>query len=212
MTVPSEEPTEPTIENPEALPVPYLLELVLNDDRTAYNNVQGGSEVISHNGGKQVALEEAIGMKAVSFAGKAAVYNMDLSDLYSDLRETFTMEVYFLMSAKPSSPAQCGIVDNQEAGGFRLMMKLREDGSAYALWSQYLDGAYKLIEYESEWAFFNFTEIDAARYLAIGAECSAGNHGGNGMVGKLAICNIYSDALTAAQVAAIYQNLPINAV
>lgn len=62
-------------------------------------------------------------------------------------------------------------------------------------------------EYESFWAELKFTSIETAQHLAIGACCSQNNSGGNGMVGYLSVCNLYSKPMNEATVKALYNNL-----
>ncbi len=53
-------------------------------------------------------------------------------------------------------------------------------------------------EYDSYWGEIKFTSIEEAWHLAIGACCAAPNTGGNGMVGLLSVCNLYTSAVNPA--------------
>lgn len=231
-------PTEIPTEGPSAIPVPDILQLVLNENGTAVNGVQGGFEVTDHGPAKVIANDSSIGMNVATFTGNACVYNMDLTEVYGDITASYTLEVFFKATSAPSS-GYWGIVDNQEAGGFGLNLYAKDGGGQYIKFAQKLDGEYqyptmydielnqwyhcvitwdetllvmyvngeKVGELDTQYGFPEFTAVDNAMYLAIGAQCAAGTHGGLGFKGQMGVCNLYTQTLTADQVATIYQNI-----
>lgn len=232
-------PTEETTEEPSAIPVPDILQLVLNENGTAINGVQGGYEITDHGATKEIIRDASVGMNVVTFKGSGCVYNMDLTDVYGDITESYSVEVFFKVTARPGDDIYWGIVDNQEAGGFGLNIYPKEGGGQYIKFAHKIDGEYQyptmydielerwyhcvitwdetaLVMYvngqnvgeiDTQYGIPEFTAVDSAMYLAIGGQCAAGNHGGNGFKGQMGICNLYTQTLTAEQVAAIYQNI-----
>lgn len=232
-------PTQVPTEAPNAIPVPDILQLVLKDDGTAVNGVQGGYEITDHGASKNIAKDTSVGMNVATFTGGGCAYNMDLTDVYGDIELSYTFEVFFKATARPSDDTYWGIVDNQEAGGFGLNLKPTVGGGQYIRFAQKIDAEYqnpgdytieldkwyhcvvtwdetmlvmyingaKVGELDTGYGIPEFTTVDSAMYLAIGAQCAAGVNGGLGFKGQIGICNLYTQTLSAEQVATIYQNI-----
>lgn len=232
---PSEVPTEEPTTAPSDDILPDILNFIVNSDSSASNGVSDGPEVTSHGPAKVVEVDSATGLNVATLSGNTCLYNAVIGDYYGDMEDDFTLEVYFKVDALPTS-SYAGIAENCENGGFGLYVysdgKLEYDlmlDSAYevttapskvtlgqwyhcvCVWdgtliTMYLDGV-KVDEFDSDYGFVAFPEDFTAQYLAIGGCCSANNHGGGGFVGSIGVCNLYSVALTEAQVAAVYQDL-----
>lgn len=237
--MPTQTPTEEPTEAPSAIPVPDILQLVLNENGTASNGVQGGFAVTDHGAAKEIIRDNSVGMNVVTFKGSGCVYNMDLTDVYGDIMESYSVEVFFKATTRPGDDIYWGIVDNQEAGGFGLNLYPKEGGGQYIKFAHKIDNEYrypamydieldkwyhcvitwdetalvmyvngqKVGEIDTEYGIPEFTTVDSAMYLAIGGQCAAGSHGGNGFKGQMGICNLYTQTLTAEQVSTIYQNI-----
>lgn len=234
---PSQDPTEAPTQAPDGMPVPDMIQFIINEDGTATNGVADGPDIRSYGASRTVSVDEATGMNIVTLGGGGNIYNASLEDYYNDMRTGFTLEYYFMATSLPAT-SYYGIVDNCEAGGFGAELHNAGNGNGIVRWNIHLDGAYYLFDYEielnkwyhfvhtwdenyactyvngelvddyeSDWAFIAFTNIATAKYLAIGGCCSGNVPGGQGMIGSIGICNMYSDAITAAQVAMLYQNI-----
>ena len=240
---PSDDPTEVPTENPNVtstpdtpeVVIPDVLQLVINSDGTVSNGVTDGPLVESYGEEKTVSVDATTGLNVVTFPTTSSVYDVQIGDYYTDLEESFTMEVYFKLDAIPPTLYQ-GIVENCEAGGFGLYVfddasikfYLNLDGE-YAIvtapekaqigrwyhcvcvWDGnlvqiYMDG--QLVdEYESGYGFVTFPSADTAWYLSIAGCCTAGIHGNAGVCGSIGICNLYTTALTADQITSLYIDL-----
>lgn len=70
----------------------------------------------------------------------------------------------------------------------------------------YLNGEL-VVEYESEWAYVVWPSNETAQHFCIGACCSAGFTGGQGMKGQIAVFNMYTACMNATTVADTYAKL-----
>lgn len=232
---PTEAPTTQPTQAPVETVKPDILQLVINSDGTVFNGVADGPAVESYGETKTVSVDSATGLNVVTFPSKNSVYDVQIGDYYGDMGEAFTLEVYFKLDAIPASGYE-GIVENCEAGGLGLYVfddasikfYLSLDG-AYAIltapekaqvgqwyhcvcvWDgdivqMYMDGQLAE-EYISDYAYVTFPSVDTAWYLSLAGCCSAGSHGAAGIRGSMGICNLYTAALTADQISAIYQDL-----
>ena len=232
---PSVEPTEEPTEAPSEIARPDVLQFIVNSDGSASNGVEDGPEVTSHGAAKVVEVDGTTGLNTVKLSGGTCLYNAEIGDYYGDMEDDFTLEVYFKVDALPGT-SYAGIAENCEAGGFGLYVyadgKMEYDlmldgkyqvtvapskvtlGKWYhcvCVWdetliSMYVDGV--LVDtYDSDFAYVKFPADATAQYLAIGGCCTAGNHGGGGFVGSIGVCNLYTTALSADDVATSYRNL-----
>ncbi|MBR5279931.1 MAG: hypothetical protein IKU26_03060, partial [Clostridia bacterium] len=140
---PTVAPTEEATEDPSVIPAPDILQLVLKDDGTAVNGVESGYAITNHGASKDIAKDASVGMNVATFKGGGCAYNMDLVDVYGDLELSYTFEVFFKATARPSDDTYWGLVDNQEAGGFGLNLKPAEGGGQYIRYAQKIDGVYQ---------------------------------------------------------------------
>lgn len=232
---PTEEPSVDPTEEPSEDAVPDILNFIVNSDASAKNGVADGPEITSHGPSKTVSVDSATGLNVATLTGGACLYNAQIGDYYGDMEDDFTLEVYFKVDSLPGA-SYAGIAENCENGGFGLYVysdgkieyDLMLDGSyavtvapskatlgkwyhCVCVWdgtmiSMYLDGVL-VDEYESDFAYVKFPPDATAQYLAIGGCCSAGSTGGGGFAGSIGVCNLYTAALNAQQVANAYQNL-----
>lgn len=192
----------------------------LNEPKTKYDESIGRYVAAFDGGDKETAGTYVV---------------MDFVNSYNALEKSFSAEVYCSYNALELEMYCMG---NLHAAGFGIGMAndgdnttlgaLFRNGDNYEIvefgetkaetyyhcvitfdgksMSYYFDG--KLVG-TKEITDFYMTDVDGAQYLAIGADCSEDQQNEYFYDGNVAIVNIYSTALTAEQVTALYNALPV---
>lgn len=219
----------PTIDEDASAPAADFFDLQFNTDGNAVNKVANGV-AIAKRGSIDIIEDSEIGKNVAVFKGGSNYFRTDLADYYDEIAKGFAIETYVKFTALPDTGylglidnceaggfgSELHKVDS-ETGNLKFLMHL--DGAYNELnvnvsinkwyhivmtWDEtimslYLDG--ELVdEYDSEYAYFKFTSITDAQYLAIGACCAAPN-GGQGFKGNMAICRFYFKGLNVSEVA-----------
>ena len=209
-------------------PVAEVLSTHFNLDGTATNAVTG--KVLHTAGAPVVAYDSTIGRNAVTLDGNSGYCFTDMYSNYSLLTDSFTLETYVYFDAVPNESRN--IFANFETGGFGLSftnagkaeivaytgnsayertaasIPLNQwvhivgtfDGSQLCL---YVDGALAASATTTKAAWT--LPKDGAHYMCVGGDSSPSTYDGkNYITGKMAAANIYGEALTAAEIAALF--------
>lgn len=218
--------TTPADVTPEA---PELLETQFNLDGTATNLATG--KALTQVGSTSVAYDSSIGRNVASFDGNTCYILPNMVATYPIMGYGFTLESYFYIDVLPTGSDFYDIVSNQQAGGFGFELKSSGELRFYCVadtnagtpghkitageWVHavgvydkssaklYINGVW-VAEFAREGSLKLPTK--GAQYLAIGADSNTTIYGACNMVGKMATANLYAEALTDAEVAALYQS------
>ena len=211
---------------------PDVFKLVFREDGTAYNAVTG--EDLVKTGRATTATDETLGMTVGVFSGNGDYQWRDIAKYYDVMAGSFTFEVYARTDRTVTSTTD--ICSSQQRGGFGFEYK--PDGNVYYFLhsetanvyiqpgaampvGEYVhlvgtcDGTtvclYMNGELVSSLPFTGnvfFQLQPTAQYLSIGADSGTDYASGACLTGRVAVTNIYSYALTAEQVAALYAARP----
>ena len=180
-----------------------------------------------------VTYDGTLERNVVSLDGTDGYALMELEQHYARLQDGFTIETYLYVSAAPTKTT--GIFANMQSGGFGLQMnssghiqllaytgnKAYERASAALPLGQWVHvvGVYTGSKIQLYLNGVLANEVTASKtsfalpprgsyYLSVGGDSDpAAYYGVNFISGKMAIANLYSDAMTATEVAALYQQL-----
>ncbi|MBQ3063291.1 MAG: hypothetical protein IJC99_00600 [Clostridia bacterium] len=210
-----------------ANPTPDILQTVFHADGTATNAVTG--EVLTVWGAPVAEYNSTIGRQTAIFDGVDDAYGMYGMDYWYDIiGKSFTIETYVYLSVKPSS-SYVNIMSNQQSGGFGFEYKA--DGKMHLManvgesatnrpqpavtagqWYHFVgtyDGAtlkmYVNGELVGSTACTGIMKRPAAgsEYMVIGGDSAPGAPGCFAKC-TIAAANLYSDPLTAEQIATLY--------
>ncbi len=211
-------------------PATDILSTQFNLDGTATNTITG--KTLHTAGAPEVVYDETLGRNVAILNGSSGYAFTDMYDNYPRLTDSFTLEAYVYLDQKPSDTV-C-VVSNMEAGGFGFQIKsgnleflcytgnkAYERNSAALPIGQWVhvvgtfDGSAIKLYFNGELVGTTTTKnatwtlpISGAYHLGIGCDSSPKSpdmYGGlSHMTGKIAAANLYSDALTAAEVLALY--------
>jgi len=212
---------------------PDIFSLTFRDDGTAYNAVTG--EDLVRTGRATTAHDDTLDATVGVFTGSGDYQWREIADYYDVMAGGFTFEVYARVNGAPSS-GYVDICSSQQRGGFGFEYKAdgkiyyflhsetaREyvkpcgalpvgeyvhlvgtyDGAAVRL---YING--ELVASAAMQGNVFFQLQPSAQYLSIGADAGTDLTSHAGCTGRVAIANIYSTALDADQVAALFGALP----
>jgi len=205
---------------------PDIFSLRLNADDTASNAIDGSA--LTKVGSVRVDFDADLDKNVATFSGNNCYTYQGFESYYEFMQDSFSFETYFYVNRKPNS-GYVDIVSNQESGGFGFEYK--SDGKVYFYCS--VNGSYKkpcalipvetfvhlvgtfdgksvkiylngeLMQSVSAWGKFT-PPAYYSRYLCIGGDSGNNATGNNYMTGKIATANIYSSALTEAQIRTLY--------
>ena len=206
-------------------PTPDIMQVVFNADGTATNAATG--ENLTTWGAPVVSYDETLGMYIATFDGKDDAYSMDgLEYWYDIIGKSYTLETYVYLTSKPSS-GYTNILSNQQSGGFGFEYKA--DGKMHLIsnvgeknrpqpqvtagqWYHFV-GTYdgqtlkmyvngELVAYESCTGTMK-RPAGGCEYMVIAGDAAPGEPGCFADC-VIATANLYSDPLSAAQIAALY--------
>lgn len=210
-----------------ASPVADVIATTFNTDGSVTNTLTG--KTLAKAGAPTVAYDTTLGRNVVTLNGKSGYAMPEIYQHYDRLKDSFSIETYIYVSAKPSKTV--GVVANMESGGFGLQISTDGKiqlpvrlGNAYEIaeselplgqWVHvvgvytgskiqlYINGTLK---HEISASKTTFTlPVNGAHYLSIGGDSTPNaENGTNFMTGKMAVANVYSEPLTAANIAALY--------
>ena len=211
-------------------PVADVLSVSFNLNDTATNAITG--KHLDKAGNPVVAYDETIGRNVAILNGSSGYAFHDMFQHYDRIKESFTLETYIYIENKPS--AALNIISNMESGGFGFQYSKTGEVQILAHGTSGYDRAVATLPL-GEWVhvvgvytgtkvqlYFNgqlMDEVDATKtswtipkngshYLSVGGDSSPSvPNGTNFFTGKMAVANLYSDALTATEIAALYQKL-----
>ena len=209
-------------------PVADVLAATFNSDGTVVNAITG--KTLVSTGTPTVAYNSALGMNTANLNGKSGYAMHDIYQHYDRLKDGFTIETYIYVAQKPSKTV--GVVSNMESGGFGIeitsagkIRALAYTNGAYQIaetdlplgqWVHvvgvytgakmqiYLNGTLK---HEVSTTANSFSlPANGAHYLSIGGDSTPNAANGTSfMTGKIAVANVYSETMSAADVLALYQ-------
>ncbi len=211
-----------------------VLSTQFNLDGTATNTITG--DTLHTAGAPEVAYDETLGRNVAEFNGSSGYAFTDMYDNYSRLTDGFTLETYVYLDKLPSSGTICPVSNMETGGfGFQIKNsgkleflcytgnKAYERTSATVPVGEWVhvvgtfDGSALKLYFNGQLVGTQATTnskftlpISGAYYLGIGCDSSPTSteiYGGlSHMTGKLAAANLYSDALTAAEVMSLYNS------
>ena len=212
-----------------AAAVADVLATTFNTDGSATNTVTG-KELVTQ-GTPTITYDTVLERNVAVLNGKSGYAMHEIYQHYDRLQDGFTIEAYINVSARPSHVV--GVLANMESGGFgfeietngkiRLPVRI---GSSYTIaetdlplgqWVHvvgvytgtkiqlYING---VLKDEKAAAKNTFTlPANGAHYLSIGGDSTPGAaNGTNFMTGKIAVANVYSEALSMTEILALYQS------
>ena len=208
---------------------PDILQVIFRADGTAYNAVTG--EDLIKTGSAATAADATLGMTVGVFDGRGDYRWNEIAQYYDVMAGSFTFEVYARVDRAVTS-GYIDICSNQQRGGFGFECKAdgklyyflqcrntstyitpsvtlsvgeyvhlvgTSDGTSVCL---YLNGELvSSLDFDGD-AFFPLQP--SAQYLSVGGDSGSDNISSAYMTGRVAVTNLYSYALTADQVAALY--------
>lgn len=210
-----------------------VLDVVFQEDGTAVNKVNG--ETLSVNGAPTVTYNEEQGRYVASFDGSDDAYSFDgIHNWYDVMSNALTLEAYAYLEETPTE-SYVNVVSNQQSGGFGFTYK--SDGKMYfycmagsdaytcpgaqvqtGKWIHlvgtydgeavrlYVDG--ELVSEEAASGELVYP-AHSARFMALGADSAVLKYA-SFFNGDIATAKVYTEALTAEQVAERYRNVNAN--
>ena len=203
-----------------------ILDVVFLDDGTAVNNVNG--EALKTYGAPQVFYDSRLQQNVAGFSGQDAYGFWGISNWYDVIASSYTIESYVCLDQFPETTSM-GILANLQSASIGFMYKT--DGQLY-LYSRLKSSAYNTIEVPADpgsWVHLVGTYDGAtlkfyvngvlmaqesvtgslvkpaylARCMYLGADCNV-NSRETYFVGRMATAKLYTQPLTAEQVAEKY--------
>jgi hypothetical protein len=192
-------------------------------------NLVDGSKLNQH-GTASVVTDTTLGQSVISTGGSGCYTYAGMTDYYDLMASGFTFETYIYLESKSAPAGYFDTVSNQESGGFGFEVKsngqilfMCHSGSGYdrvgtdvqeKQW-MHLVGVYdgsklhlyangKLIGSANAHSGSMTFPAAYAQYLCLGGDSGSTPEGTSYMNGKIAVTNIYSEALSASEVLAIY--------
>ena len=204
-----------------------VLQTEFNLDSSATNAVTG--KTLYRTGTPTVTYDTTLKRNVATIDGSGGYALLEMYRNYPLLTDSFTLETYVYVESKPSK--SLNIISNMESGGFGFQFNsagqiqiLCHGTSGYDRASTTLPlnqwvhvvGVYTgskiqiyingVLQNEVNASKTSWTlPANGAQYLSVGGDSSPTAPGGtNFFTGKMAAANLYSDALTAAEIAALY--------
>jgi len=207
-----------------------VLSVSFNTDGTATNAITGNA--INKEGTPTVAYNAVLGRNVATLDGASGYAFHEMFQHYERIQDGFTLETYIYVPSRPSEALN--IISNMESGGFGYQYTSAGEIQLLCHGASGYDRASAVLP-TGKWVhvvgvytgtrirlYFNgelVNEVTAskttwklpangANYLCIGGDSTTYfPNGSSFMTGKMAIANLYSDALTSAEVAALYAAL-----
>ena len=206
---------------------PDILSVRFNTDGSAVNTIT--DEILRKEGSASVAGNATLGKNVATFDGDDAYSFNRIVDWYDSIANGFTLEAYVYLDKKPTaSEGYVNLLSNQEGGGFGF----EYDSNGKLYFYCYAGGSYRnpyttvstgqwlhlvgtydgskvklyvngdMVGQQSGGTFKKPSLFGQSLY--IGADSDYGEKGGRFFNGKIAVANMYSNALTANQIATLY--------
>ncbi|MBR4864951.1 MAG: metallophosphoesterase [Oscillospiraceae bacterium] len=206
-----------------------ILDVVFRDDGTAINAVNG--EPLKTYGAPQVSYDSRLRQNVAAFGGQDAYGFWGISNWYDVMATSYSIESFVCLDQFPET-ASMGILANLQSASIGFMYKT--DGQLY-LYSRLKSSAYNTIEVPADpgsWVHLVGTYDGAtlkfyvngilmaqesivgtlvvpaymARCMYLGADCNV-NSRETYFVGRMASAKLYTQPLTAEQVAEKYREV-----
>ena len=215
-----------------ANPTPDILQTVFYENGSASNAVTNDS--LTTWGAPTVSYDAGVGGNVATFDGVDDAYGMaGMGEWYGAIGKSFTLEMYVCLNAKPSS-GYINPFSNQQSGGFGFEYKSDGKMYLYANVGETSSNRPRVAVQTGRWLhlvgtydgttlklYLNGQLVASAacadamkrpqgdsEYLVVGGDSAPGGTAGCFANCTIAAANLYSEPLTATQIANLYQAYP----
>ncbi len=216
-------------------PVADVLAVNFNTNSTATNAITG--KALNQVGTPTVAYDATLGMNVATFNGSSGYAFQEMFQHYGRINEGFTLETYIYIESKPASAKniianlESGGFGFQYNAAGEMQILCHKPSAANGTNYERASATLPLGQWVHVVGVYTGTKIqlyfngelvnevaatkttwtlpaNGAQYLAIGGDSDPNYPNGmNFFTGKMAVANLYSDALSATEIAALYNNL-----
>ncbi len=231
------EPISLSVKTAEDETVPDVFQMSILSDGTVTDAISG--EKLTVTGTPSVQYDETLDRQVASFNGTGSYDFKGWADHLDVMTDGFTFEIVGKVPAVPSVPyvdlvsgqetggfgfeyAESGalfiyvyVLASDKTGYYAKTYVMLPVGEYFHLTATY-DGHSLVLYLNGEKANSRtargsvwFPIKESARYLSIGADADLGGKSGHFMTGEIALVNVYSSPLTAAQISQKYNDLQL---